>query len=168
LRKRNVQSKYLRLRRLTAELRGKDIELAKLLEDKMRIMSEMLAVVGTPDPLKDRPPDYVTMVRMKEESRDQSTAESRGSRSSLGGGNNYTKEQLLSAVQASYIHSVLRNIRRGTKKCPENCISYLKESHLISSEMYCKIDVTFSGGKSSCQFALFIRKQSFAQRQLSG
>jgi hypothetical protein len=95
--------------------------LAKLLEDKMRIMSEMLAVVGTPDPLKDRPPDYVTMVRMKEESRDQSTAESRGSRSSLGGGNNYTKEQLLSAVQASYIHfccfSVLRNIRKeGTKK----------------------------------------------------
>ena len=101
LRKRHVQSKYLRLRRLTAELRGKDIELAKLLEDKMRIMSEMLAVVGTPDPLKDRPPDYVTMVRMKEESREQSTAESRGSRSSLGGGNNYTKEQLLSAVQAS-------------------------------------------------------------------
>jgi hypothetical protein len=48
LRKRHVQSKYLRLRRLTAELRSKDLELAKLLEEKMKIMSEMLAVVGTP------------------------------------------------------------------------------------------------------------------------
>ncbi len=103
VRKRHVQSKYLRLRRLTAELRGKDIELAKLLEDKMKIMSEMLAVVGTPDPLKDRPPEYVNLVRMKEESADPTSADSRGSRSSLGGGNNYTKEQLLSAVQASIL-----------------------------------------------------------------
>ena len=87
-------------RRLTAELRSKDIELAKLLEDKMGIMSEMLSVIGTPDPLKDHPPDYLTLVKMREAQNDP--ADSHGSRSSLGGGNNYTKEQLLSAVQASF------------------------------------------------------------------
>ena len=107
------QSKYLRLRRLTAELRGKDIELAKLLEEKMKIMSEMLAVVGTPDPLKDNPPNYQSLVRMKEEKPDPSNVDSRGSRSSLGGGNNYTKEQLLSAVQAS---SKLKRILRIQNK----------------------------------------------------
>ena len=105
LRKRHVQSKYLRLRRLTAELRGKDIELAKLLEDKMRIMSEMLSIVGTPDPLKDQSLDYLSLVKMKEVPPDPS--DSRGSRSSLGGGSNYTKEQLLTAVQVSSLRRFL-------------------------------------------------------------
>jgi hypothetical protein len=33
----------------------------------MRIMSEMLAIVGTPDPLKDQSLDYLSLVKMKEE-----------------------------------------------------------------------------------------------------
>ena len=45
--RRKTESKHLRLRRLTAELRSKDIELAKLLEDKMKIMNEMLQVVAS-------------------------------------------------------------------------------------------------------------------------
>jgi hypothetical protein len=40
-----VDDKYLRLRRLTAELRGKDIELSKVLESKMKIMYEILDIV---------------------------------------------------------------------------------------------------------------------------
>ena len=40
-----MDDKYLRLRRLTAELRGKDIELSKVLESKMKIMYEILDIV---------------------------------------------------------------------------------------------------------------------------
>ena len=82
--RRKTESKHLRQRRLIAELRSKDIELAKLLEDKMNIMKEMLQVVASgPDhdqvpeqhnindsfvaadrlPSLDLPqPDYVSMV----------------------------------------------------------------------------------------------------------
>ena len=67
------------MRHLTAELRGKDIELARLLEEKMRIMSDMLVVLGTQDPMRENPPDYMSLVREKE--------------------NHCTKEELLSAVQ---------------------------------------------------------------------
>lgn len=71
----------MQMRHLTAELRGKDIELARLLEDKMRIMGDMLVVLGTPDPLRDHPPDYLSLVREKED--------------------HCTKEELLSAVQVT-------------------------------------------------------------------
>ena len=43
--RKSVDDKYLRLRRLTAELRGKDIELSKVLESKMKIMYEILDIV---------------------------------------------------------------------------------------------------------------------------
>jgi hypothetical protein len=59
------------------------------------------------DPLKDHPPDYFNLVRMKEDPADPS--DSHGSRSSLGGGNNYTKEQLLSAVQVSQIVQLIKH-----------------------------------------------------------
>lgn len=84
--RRKTESKHLRQRRLCAELRSKDIELAKLLEDKMNIMKEMLQVVASgPDhdqvpeqqqqlndsfvaadklPSLDLPqPDYISLVR---------------------------------------------------------------------------------------------------------
>lgn len=77
--RRHVEAKYMRMRHLTAELRGKDIELGRLLEEKMRIMSDMLVVLGAPDPMQDNPPDYLSLVREKE--------------------NHCTKEELLSAVQ---------------------------------------------------------------------
>ena len=85
--RRKTESKHLRQRRLCAELRSKDIELAKLLEDKMNIMKEMLQVVASgPDhdqvpeqlnhsdsfvaadklPSLDLPqPDYVSLVSCK-------------------------------------------------------------------------------------------------------
>ena len=41
-----TDSKHLYLRRLTAQLREKDIVLAKLLEGKMKVMKEMVDVVN--------------------------------------------------------------------------------------------------------------------------
>ena len=106
-----TDSKHLYLRRLTAQLREKDIELAKLLEGKMKVMKEMVEVVnknpknidelalGNAEDLNlknldvnsSQPcqtqemnlpnPEYLSLVR---EQKDK---------------NNYTKEQLLSAVQ---------------------------------------------------------------------
>ena len=106
-----TDSKHLYLRRLTAQLREKDIELAKLLEGKMKVMKEMVEVVnknpknidelalGNAEDLNlknfdENPsqpcqtqemnlpnPEYLSLVR---EQKDK---------------NNYTKEQLLSAVQ---------------------------------------------------------------------
>ena len=120
-----TDSKHLYLRRLTAQLREKDIELAKLLEHKMKVMKEMVDVVhknpkhmdelgglsldnsdlstpknigvnsGTPSQQcqiqgMDLPnPEYLNLVR---EQKDR---------------NNYTKEQLLSAVQVCKIIFVI-------------------------------------------------------------
>ena len=118
-----TETKHLYLRRLTAQLREKDIELAKLLEHKMKVMKEMVEVVnknpkniedlgGDPIDITDVAtggninkqgelnkggsqqtcqnegislpnPEYLTLVR---EHKDK---------------NDYTKEQLLNAVQVS-------------------------------------------------------------------
>ena len=47
--RRFVDAKYMRLRHLTAELRGKDLDLARTFEDKMRIVGDMLVVGGGRD-----------------------------------------------------------------------------------------------------------------------
>ena len=107
-----TEKKHLYLRRLTAQLREKDMELAKLLEHKMKVMKEMVEVVNkSPNHIDDKEvldnsnrsplgnvnnpsqtskitlpnPDYSNLVR---EQKDR---------------NYYTKEQLLSAVQVSYV-----------------------------------------------------------------
>ena len=124
-----TESKHLRLRRLTAELRSKDLELAKLLEDKMRIMNEMLQVVASGDdhdrvavsqehpgddealrdklPSLDVPqlPDYVSLVR---EAREESQS----------------KERLLNAVQeacrlASSLYSSGTSLSRSASSVGE-------------------------------------------------
>lgn len=76
-----LDAKYMRLRHLTAELRGKDIELARLLEDKMRVMGDILVALGVKDPIKDIKIDYLNLVREKEQ--------------------HCTKEQLLNALQVN-------------------------------------------------------------------
>ena len=113
-----TDSKHLYIRRLTAQLREKDIELAKLLEHKMKVMKEMVEVVnknpkhinelGGPSNNEAQPgyvnrggdqsqtcqnegivlpnPEYLNLVR---EQKDR---------------NDYTKEQLLSAVHVSQIY----------------------------------------------------------------
>ncbi len=57
----------MRLRHLMADLRAKDLDLARLLEEKMRLLAALLAVLGTPDPMVDTAPDYTSIVREKEE-----------------------------------------------------------------------------------------------------
>ena len=131
-----TDSKHLYLRRLTAQLREKDIELAKLLEGKMKVMKEMVEVVnknpknidelalGNVDDLKNLDdsnrdpsqscqtqemnlpnPEYLNLVR---EQKDK---------------NNYTKEQLLSAVQvcrvspALMMHNHVYPVRRIHIEC---------------------------------------------------
>ena len=86
-----MEDKYLRLRRLTAELRGKDIELSHVLESKMKIMNEILDIVqgDQTDPgLRSHhviKPDYLSTVREKKSPQESEVS----------------KEQLLTCVQVS-------------------------------------------------------------------
>ena len=83
--RKSVENKYLHLRRLTAELRGKDIELSHVLESKMKIMNEILDIVQEGNVDQMIKPDYLSIVREKK------TTES----------SEVSKEQLLLNVQVS-------------------------------------------------------------------
>ena len=66
--RKSVDDKYLRLRRLTAELRGKDIELSKVLESKMKYMYEILEIVQGEE--YEKPvvkTEYINLVREKKQ-----------------------------------------------------------------------------------------------------
>ena len=69
----------MKMRQLTSELRGKDMELAKLLEDKMRVLAEMLDELGAEAPFEPGTAKYVHLVQERE-------------------GGSVTKEQLLQEV----------------------------------------------------------------------
>ena len=61
-----AREKWMRVRHLVADLRGKDVAMARLMEDQMRVMGDMCVVMGTKDPLRENPPDYVSMVKEKD------------------------------------------------------------------------------------------------------
>ena len=52
---------------MTAELRGKDIELSHVLESKMRIVNEILDIVQGDDYEKPVKPEYINLVREKKQ-----------------------------------------------------------------------------------------------------
>ena len=78
--RKQLEAKYMKMRQLTSELRGKDMELARLLEDKMRILAEMLDELGVEQPFDSTVCRYLQLVQDKE-------------------GGSVTKEQLLQEVQ---------------------------------------------------------------------
>jgi len=65
--RKQLEAKYMKMRQLTSELRGKDMELARLLEDKMRILGEMLDELGVEQPLDSSQAKYLHLVQEKEE-----------------------------------------------------------------------------------------------------
>ena len=78
--RRQLEGKFMKMRQLTSELRGKDVALARLLEDKMRVLGEMLEELGVESRV-EQPARYTRLVQ----ERDPATA--------------VTKEQLLAEVQ---------------------------------------------------------------------
>ena len=66
--RRFVEAKYMRVRHLIADMRGKDVAVARLLEEQMRTMGDMCVVLGASNPLRDNPPDYVSLAREKDAS----------------------------------------------------------------------------------------------------
>jgi len=44
--KKQLEAKYMRLREMTGQLRGRDMELGRVMEDKMRLLAEMLDEIG--------------------------------------------------------------------------------------------------------------------------
>ena len=120
-----TETKHLYLRRLTAQLREKDIELAKLLEHKMKVMKEMVEVVNkNPKNIEDLGGDPIDIADVatgnninkqgemnKDGSSPSQTCQNEGI--TLPNAeyltlvrehkdkNDYTKEQLLNAVQVS-------------------------------------------------------------------
>ena len=63
-----LEAKYMRLRQLTGELRGKDMEVGRLLEDKMRILAEILEEQGIQPPPLPHPLRYTLLVQEREKS----------------------------------------------------------------------------------------------------
>jgi A-kinase anchor protein 13 len=62
--RKDLESKYMRMRQLTSELRGRDLDLARLLEDKMRLLGEMLEELGAESP---PPASYLPLVQERRE-----------------------------------------------------------------------------------------------------
>ena len=74
LARKELEAKYMRLRQQTSELRGRDLELARLLEDKMRVLGEMLVELGVEGPAV--PHSYLHLVQeRKDGERDGATKE---------------------------------------------------------------------------------------------
>ena len=83
--RKQLEAKYMKMRQLTSELRGKDMELARLLEDKMRILAEMLDELGVEQPLAPGVTKYTHLVQEKEPGQGPP-------------GGNVTKEELIRQV----------------------------------------------------------------------
>ena len=109
-----TDSKHLYLRRLTAQLREKDIVLAKLLEGKMKVMKEMVEVVNkNPKNIHEFSLDNLEDSNLKTQGQNNGTPSQSCQTQDMNlpnpeylnlvreqkDRNNYTKEQLLSAVQ---------------------------------------------------------------------
>merc|ERR1711892_1531737 len=104
--RKQLEAKYMKMRQLTSELRGKDMELARLLEDKMRVLSEMLDELGVDHPLEPTQAKYLHLVQEKE-------------------AGSVTKEQLLQEVQeatklASSLYSSGNNLGRSVSSVGEH------------------------------------------------
>ena len=118
--RRFVDAKYMRLRHLTAELRARDLDLARAFEDKMRIVGDMLVVAngggGGAAASEDR--DYLSLVREREE-------EDGG-----GGGPGCTKEQLLDVLgEATRSASALTGLGPGGATNLARSVSSVGERH---------------------------------------
>merc|ERR550519_287335 len=107
--RKELEAKYMRMRQLTSELRGRDLTLARLLEDKMRLLCEMLEEFGveTQPPL----PAY-SYVHLVQERRD-------GEREGA------SREQVLAQVQeavkvASSLYSSGVNLGRSASSVGEH------------------------------------------------
>jgi hypothetical protein len=130
-RRKKVDSKYLRLRRLTAELRGKDIELSAVLESKMRIMNDILEIVHGENFEKPVAKiDYISIAREKKPV--DSSLEFA------------SKEVLLHTVQeasrlASSIYSSVTNLSRSVSSAGE------RHSNVYCSPSLPRRAETFSG-----------------------
>ena len=82
IQRKKLNKKYLKIQKLTANLRDKDIELGRALESKMKITNElMITLHGEKVKMPIENPDYLSLVR---ESKDW---------------NGVTKEQLLTCIQ---------------------------------------------------------------------
>lgn len=104
--RKQLEAKYMKMRQLTSELRGKDMELARLLEDKMRVLGEMLDELGVHQPLEPTQAKYLHLVQEKE-------------------AGSVTKEQLLQEVQeatklASSLYSSGNNLGRSVSSVGEH------------------------------------------------
>ena len=104
--RKQLESKYMKMRQFTSELRGKDMELARLCEDKMRVMLEMLDESGAEAPFDVGTAKYVHLVQERE-------------------GGSVTKEQLLHEVSeatklAMSLYSSGGNVARSVSSVGEH------------------------------------------------
>jgi len=107
--RKELEAKYMRMRQLTSELRGRDLTLARLLEDKMRLLCEMLEELGVE---AQAPLPTYSYVHLVQERRD-------GEREGA------TREQVLAEVQeavkvASSLYSSGVNLGRSASSVGEH------------------------------------------------
>ena len=135
--RKELEAKYMRMRQLTSELRGRDLTLARLLEDKMRLLYEMLEELG----VESQPPlpthSYVHLVQ---ERRD-------GEREGA------TREQVLAQVQeavkvASSLYSSGVNLGRSASSVGEHQTPGFESPGLPRrAETFGGFDATKEGGE---------------------
>ena len=84
IQRKKLNKKYLKIKKLTANLRDKDIELGRTLESKMKITNElMINLHGEKVKMPIENPDYLSLVRENKDC------------------NGVSKEQLLTYIQVS-------------------------------------------------------------------
>ena len=134
--RKELESKYMRMRQLTSELRGRDLALARLLEEKMRLLGEMLEELGVEGP---PPPSYLHLVQ---ERRD-------GEREGV------TREQVLAEVQeatklASSLFSSGANLGRSGSSVGEHQTQGYESPGLPRrAETFGGFDATKEGGEAA-------------------
>lgn len=84
IQRKKLNKKYLKIKKLTANLRDKDIELGRTLESKMKITNElMINLHGEKVKMPIENPDYLSLVRENKDC------------------NGVSKEQLLTYIQVN-------------------------------------------------------------------
>ena len=136
--RKELEAKYMRMRQLTSELRGRDLTLARLLEDKMRLLCEMLEELGVE---AQAPLPTYSYVHLVQERRD-------GEREGA------TREQVLAEVQeavkvASSLYSSGVNLGRSASSVGEHQTPGYESPGLPRrAETFGGFDATKEGGGS--------------------
>ena len=114
IQRKKLNKKYLKIKKLTANLRDKDIELGRTLESKMKITNElMINLYGEKVKMPIENPDYLSLVRENKDC------------------NGVSKEQLLTYIQVN-------NYRVTHMESMKSSLIYFTHLSICFFKMHCR------------------------------